>query len=320
MEYQDFLCAVEEQLNSKLKEGVKAKVYTAQKNNGREKKGILFESKELRASPAVYLEGLFHRFEKGERLDVLVQEILAFYESIEGRESWDYHYFQEYDKIKDKVVFKLIHTKKNERMLEHVPSVQILDLSMVFYVLLQKDEEGTTTIQVSNAHLKMWGIDWEELYTRALKNASALLPAEFFTMHHVIREMLEEAPGETEHLVKERNERENLLSQTGKQQKDTMYVLTNPARYCGASCVLYPHVLEMIGEMLEEDYFVLPSSIHEVIIVPTSHGLDAEEMDKMVKEINETQVAPEEVLSNHAYFFRRKEGHLMFQKQEPSQT
>jgi hypothetical protein len=70
----------------------------------------------------------------------------------------------------------------------------------------------------------------------------------------------------------------------------------------------------MIGEMLKEDYFVLPSSIHEVIVVPESKGLDAEEMCKMVKEINETQVAPEEVLSDHAYFYRRKERQLMFQK------
>ena len=68
MEYQEFLCAVEGQLNKKLKEGVKAKVYTAQKNNGREKKGILFETKELSASPAIYLEGLFYRFQKGEQI------------------------------------------------------------------------------------------------------------------------------------------------------------------------------------------------------------------------------------------------------------
>jgi hypothetical protein len=314
MEYQEFLCAVEGQLNKKLKEGVKAKVYTAQKNNGREKKGILFETKELSASPAIYLEGLFYRFQKGEQLGGLVQEILDFYGSIEGKEPWGYHQLQEYDVIKDRVVFRLIHTEKNKRMLEHIPSVEILDLSMVFYILLQLDEEGTATVQISNAHLKMWGINREQLYPAAIKNASVLLPAEFFTMHYAIEEMLEEAAGEEGDSVKRRDEKENLLSQIGEQPEDTMYVLTNFIRYCGAACVFYPHILDMIGEMLKEDYFVLPSSIHEVIVVPESKGLDAEEMCKMVKEINETQVAPEEVLSDHAYFYRRKERQLMFQK------
>ena len=80
--------------------------------------------------------------------------------------------------------------------------------------------------------------------------------------------------------------------------------------------VFYPHVLDMIGEMLKEDYFVLPSSIHEVIVVPESKGLDTEEMNEMVNEINETQVAPEEVLSSHAYYYERKGGQLLLKRPE----
>lgn len=315
MEYQDFLCTVEGQLNNKLKEGVKAKVYVAQKNNGREKKGILFETEELSASPAIYLEGLFERFQKGEEIDRLIQEILDFYGSIEGKEPWSYCHLQEYDRIKERIVFKLIHTEKNRRILEHMPSVDALDLSMVFYVLLQMDEEGTATVEITNAHLKMWGIECEELYGTAIKNASSLLPAEFFTMHHAIEEMIGEAAGENTVRTKENIEKENLLNQA-EGQEDTMYVLTNSIRYCGASCIFYPHVLDMIGEMLREDYFVLPSSIHEVIVVPESKGLDAEEMNEMVNEINETQVAPEEVLGSHAYYYERKGGQLLLQRPE----
>lgn len=304
MKYQEFLYAVEAELNKKLKEGVKASVYTAQKNNGREKKGILFQTKELSASPAIYLEGLYARLQKGEQMNKLVQEILDFYETVGGEEVWDYNQIKEYDKIQDKIIFKLIHTDKNKKMLECVPSVEVLDLSIVFYVLLEMDKTGTATIQISNEHLKMWGISKEEVYQVALKNAAILLPAEFFTMQHAIERMLEVASGEEE----------NLLNHTGEEKEDVMYVLTNSLRNYGAACLFYPHVLDMIGEMLKEDFFILPSSIHEAIIVPESRGLDTEEMNEMVIEINETQVAPEEVLSNHVYFYRRQGKKLMLSR------
>lgn len=304
MKYQEFLYAVEGELNKKMKEGVKASVYTAQKNNGREKKGILFQTKELSASPAIYLEGLYTRHQKGEQMDRLVQEILDFYETVGGEEIWDYSQLKEYDKIQDKIIFKLIHTDKNKKMLECIPFVEVLDLSIVFYVLLEMDKTGTAAIQISNEHLKMWGISKEEVYHAALKNAANLLPAEFFTMQYAIERMLEEASGEEQ----------NLLNQMGEEKEDVMYVLTNSLRNYGAACLFYPHVLDMIGEMLKEDFFILPSSIHEVIIVPESKGLDTEEMNEMVIEINETQVAPEEVLSNHVYFYQRKGKKLMLSK------
>ena len=89
-----------------------------------------------------------------------------------------------------------------------------------------------------------------------------------------------------------------------------MYILSNSLRSYGAACIAYPHILEMIGEILRRDYYVLPSSVHEVIIVPWSPGLDIRELDEMVREINVTQVAEEEVLSSHAYLYRRSTGTL----------
>ncbi|MGC4019889.1 MAG: DUF5688 family protein [Muricomes sp.] len=301
MEYQEFLCAVERELNKKLKEGVRATIYVSQKNNGKEKKGILFQSKELRASPAIYLEGLYGRFRQGEAMDCLIREIQEFYEAIEGREIYDYRLLQEFDRVKDKIVLKVIHTKKNEKLLESIPFIEVLDLAIVFYVLLEVDKAGSATVQISREYLEMWGITKEELHQLAIKNSAILLPAEFFTMEQAIEKMLDADSGEEE----------NLLKRADRSEDDVMYVLTNSLRNYGAACLCYPHVLYMIGEMLEEDFFILPSSVHEVIIVPESKGLDTEEMNEMIVEINETQVAPEEVLSNHVYFYERNEGKLI---------
>ena len=307
MGYQDFLYAVEKELNKKLKEGVRASVYTAVKNNGREKKGILIETQGFHAAPTIYLEGFYVRFLRGEPLSRLIKEILDFYESVRPEEIWDSSKFEKYEEIRDRVVFKLIHCSKNKVLLEQVPHIEVLDLAIVFYALLDMEKRGTATIQICAEHMKKWGISKDDLFLDAVHNVKKLLPAEFFTMQYALEQMLE---------ITEEDEAENLLEEVRKDKRDVMYVLTNPPRNYGAACMMYPHVLELIGDMLREDYYILPSSVHEVIIVPDSKALDPDEMDEMVAEINETQVEPEEVLSDHAYFYERKRKRLTIKKKQ----
>ena len=124
-------------------------------------------------------------------------------------------------------------------------------------------------------------------------------------MNYALREMLKE---KGENADCEKGNGNLLLGNTS--ERDGMYILSNTLRSYGAACIAYPHILEMIGEILQRDYYVLPSSVHEVVIVPYSSGLDIRELDEMVREINVTQVAEEEVLSSHAYLYRRSTGAL----------
>ena len=93
---------------------------------------------------------------------------------------------------------------------------------------------------------------------------------------------------------------------------DVMYVLTNRLRSHGAAAVLYEGCLEKIAAELACNYYVLPSSIHEVILTPDRHGFSYEELSSMVKEINESQVREEEVLSDHAYYYDRNRKELTY--------
>lgn len=305
MQYKEFLCAVESELNKKLKEGVEASVYIVEKNNNSEKAGIQLKTKGANVAPVIYLEESFSRALHGERLEEIVRGVLDFYKEAIEEKTWDCKQFQKYRDVKDKVAFKLINSEKNTKFLKSVPSIDVLDLSIVFYILLESEGTGAASIQINNQHIEMWGIRKEELYQTALQNANKLLPAEFFTMRYAIEKMLQVEP----------NERENLLQEEGVNQEDIMFVLTNSLRNYGAACLIYPHVTETIGRLLKEDYYILPSSVHEVIIVPKSKALDEEEMSHMVAEINESQVSPEEVLSDHGYFYKRKGGKLLLGKE-----
>lgn len=305
MDYREFTGAVENQMNCRLEGGVKASLYTTIKNNGKERTGILIETPGINISPTIYLEEYFESYRKGKSLEVIVNDIMGFYDSIKQESSWDCEKLRSYEEISDRIVFKLVNTLKNRKFLDTVPHRSFLDLSIVFYVLLEVTQDGTAAMVVSDSHMKQWEVTTDILWADSLRNVKKLLPAEFVTMHHAMREMLMEK-GESENCGKSSG---NLLVENTT-ERDGMYILSNSLRSYGAACIAYPHILEMIGEILQRDYYVLPSSVHEVIIVPSSPGLDSSELDDMIREINVTQVAEEEVLSSHAYLYRRNTGTL----------
>ena len=303
MTYQEFVCAIEKRMNQKLEGGIKASQYTTVKNNGKVKKGLLIEAPGVNISPTIYLEEFYHRYLDGELVDELVQDILNFYRIVRCDRSMDTNDIEHYDTIQDKIVFKLVHTEKNRELLEGVPHIELLDLSIVFYVLLDVNSQGTATMTVNNEHLQYWDVTADELLALARKNVTRLLPAELFTMQQAVDEILRAVPGK----------RKNLLIESVTEADDFMYVLSNPIRSFGAACIVYPEVLDMAGQVLGEVYYVLPSSVHEVVLVPASKGMKPEDMNAMVTEINQTQVAEEEILSNHAYLYQREARRLVMQ-------
>ena len=93
-------------------------------------------------------------------------------------------------------------------------------------------------------------------------------------------------------------------------EDDDMFVISNTSKIFGASCVLYPGVLEKFAAEKDADIFVLPSSIHEMILVPEKEDQDYSTLPNIVKETNRTEVDPEEVLSDSVYYYDRKAGVL----------
>lgn len=89
--------------------------------------------------------------------------------------------------------------------------------------------------------------------------------------------------------------------------QNPMTVVTNERTVNGASALFYPGMLDQIGQSMKGDYFILPSSINEVIVVPDDGSLGPRELKEMVNEINHTQVAPEERLTDEVYHYDTKE-------------
>ena len=294
MNYQQFIEEVERRVKEKIKgnETITVYIHTAVKNNGKERKGITVLEKGIHISPTIYLEEYFQQFQEGKPIEKIVEKILQLYEEVKCSHPCEESLLQNYEELKGKFACKLIHRGKNEKLLNDIPYVPWMDLAIVVFVLLEVSPYGTATVLVRKEHLEIWGLTEAQLFDEAKKNTPILLPYQFCPMRKLLREICPYAVDE------------------GEEEEESLYVLSNKLRSFGAASMLYDGILEKVGQKLGENYYILPSSIHEVIVVPESKSPVKQDLEEMVREINETQVEEEEVLSDRVYYFSRKENRL----------
>lgn len=285
MDYQQFVVVVKDKVALSLDDDMSLQVHTTLKNNGKRRVGLTISEKHVNIFPTIYLEEYYKQFQNGNSIEAITESILNVYHEVKFEHIWQVNTIKDFQTIQSKIVYKLIHAEKNEELLHTMPHIPYLDLAIVFYVLFDVDESGTATIPITNDLLHFWDTNLDEVYRIASENTKHLLPATFKPMRVVIEELLGN-PCEDRVL-----------------EDDIMFVLTNPLRSFGAACILYDGILEQIAGQLGENFYILPSSIHEMIIVPESQSPSKEDLNDMVTEINETQVDEEEVLSDHVYYY-----------------
>lgn len=289
MNFCQFIHAVEIKVKEGVQDNVIVYIHTAVKNNGTKRQGITITEKGINISPTIYLEEYYQQYQMGNSLEEITRDILKLYQELRFQNSWKGDFIREYQKIEGKIIYHLVNREANKELLKEVPYKEFLDLAVVFYVLLEINDCGMATMMIRDEHLQMWGVAENEVYEKACQNTWRLLPCEFQTMHAVI---------------------EALTGEKEMEGEDILYILSNQMRSYGAAAVLYEGRLKEIGRFLKENYYVLPSSVHEMIIVPESKAPGKEELAQLVKEINETQVEEEEVLSDNAYYYDRECGKL----------
>jgi len=206
--------------------------------------------------------------------------------------------FFDFNKIKNGIFYRLVNTQKEKELLEDIPHMEFLDLSVIFLCTVTNNKKQKETILVYNAHLKLWDVSAEELYNAAQANTPVLYPHEIKAMREVICEILQEESPDTfdyEACMKE-------LADSA-----PIYVLSNMSRTGGASCVLYPGLVKNFAVSLCSDFYIIFSSVHECLLLPVEKFEEAGEIKSMIKEINETKVKEEEVLSDSLYLYSVKD-------------
>ncbi|MBQ6805980.1 MAG: hypothetical protein IJO97_00945 [Lachnospiraceae bacterium] len=266
------------------------------KNNGVILRGIIIAKEGSNVSPTIYIDELYDDYEEGRTFGDIIYDILCAYQRNAKEIQMDMDFFTKYEQVKKRVLYKLIHWESNSKLLEEIPYIKWNDLAIVFYYAMEEEYCGKATILIRNSHLKMWDIDINTLYMDAKDNMHKLLPEELLPIKKILQEFL------SRNLKQQVEEDEIGLSE---EASSMMYVLSNRDRIFGAATLLYSESIKELTKRLNKNLIILPSSIHEVILVPDNGITEKTFFKDMVKEVNDTQVEPEEILSYSVYYYDR---------------
>ena len=234
----------------------------------------------------IYLEEYYEDYKRGREITDIIKKIAEDCEVQCPKKEIEFSYFLTWSNVKNRVMYKLVNYEMNRKLLKNVPHVKYLDLAIVFYYSLETDGNGTATIQINNYHMRLWKIGIDELLNMAKENTPKLLGALVEPLDKIVEDLL--CVGEIM--------MEDMLP--------PMYIMTNNTKLMGAATMLYPEALKTFAEEKKCDFHILPSSIHEILLIPADGSCD-EEWDEIIKVVNDTVLDKCEVLSDHAYYYSR---------------
>lgn len=285
MNFETFVESIVETLQERMGDVYEIRVIQVTKNNGVELTGVAMIRQEDSVFPTIYLEGLYEELLRGETIDSLADRIINCHEEQSMALDLDMDFFHDYNSVRNRIFYKLVSFAENKKFLADAPHLRWNDLAIVFYYGLEEDVLAGASITINRQHMLMWKQDAESLYRTAVRNTKREMPELLVS----IRELVEDVTG---------------ITVQGEDDLP-MYVLTNREKRFGASAMLYSGQMQELAEQFGCDLLILPSSVHEVLLLPDDHCQEYSFYRQMVSEVNKTQVEPEEVLSYGLYRYSR---------------
>ena len=300
MNFQQFSIELTRQLTPMFPDGTQISTQSSPKNNGVFLDALIIREPGTNISPTIYLEDYYALYKEGTALDEICHIICDVFLEVRLNHPVDPRFFTDYSEAKQHLIYQLINYDKNAARLDDIPHIPYLDLVIVFCCLLRLENGETATILIRNEHLDLWHVDLKEIQKQAFANTPRLLPAYIQPIAEAIRDLMES------------NEAlERLLPLLARDAAPPLYVLTNETQICGAACMLYPSLLAEFADSVDKDLYILPSSIHEVLLLPTDTRCADKELCALVQDVNREQLPLTQQLSDTVYYYSREKHGLM---------
>lgn len=290
MNFEEFKAWVKENITSKdWKETSQVEISVVKKNNGVSKAGLSIREDEHDVSPLLYLDDYYIHYQNGELLENIIRNIRADYDKKVQMAAVKIPNLQEFENIRGRVIYRLVNYEKNKEILEDCPHIRLYDLAVTFRWVARIDDIGVSTSLITNKQVKEWGVSVNDLVLAARQNTPRLFPAQIIDMEEMLAGM---------------------VSFILYPSDIPMYILTNKQELNGASALLYGDVLKDFTNKKGADMYILPSSIHEVIMVPADRINDPTKLLSIVHDANTTVVSIGDVLSDSVYYYDRKKDQI----------
>lgn len=287
------------EFKEKLKNEIKNFLPTEYKNakisinriskNNRTIEGLSIRKPGMTMSPCIYMEYIYEDYKASGDFKACIKDTVEQYlDNLENvAEKTGVGELKNINFVKEHVVFQLINTAQNTERLAKLPHRDFHDLSIIYRIVMKAEKSGIISTIITNELASEYNISEEMLYSLAYENTRNVFPVKIVNLV----DMLNSTVG----------------VETNGNVDDNIGILvaTNTFGVNGAYCILYKEVLENIADKLGGDFYILPSSIHEILAVPAGTA-SSKELAQMVLEVNQTEVLLEERLSNHVYYYNQK--------------
>ena len=287
---------IKEYLPDKYADSI-VQVNAVQKNN-ETLDALTITSPDSNMSPTIYLNSFYEDYQNGRDMDDILDSIADLRVEYEVNQDFDVSSITDFEKVSDKIAARLYGMEGNEELLSTRPHATMDDLAVTYCIMLGDNENGSISVPITNQIMETWGVTQEDLQRLAQENCDTLTPSKFMSMNAVMTDMM--VPQIMSDYGINKEEAIKMVNDMVPTD-DKLFVLTNNQKLNGAAALLDEKMMEQIAERVGNDFYILPSSVHEVLIVPKEAGMDFKDLEAMVQEVNATQVAPQDKLSDHVY-------------------
>lgn len=305
MTFEEFSEALKEEVQNIVKENCHVEIHEIQKNNVGRMPALNIMETGVAISPNFYLKSLYEKFQEHEvSVTELAKKLVELhYESVHSPELEISLPFQNPEELRRRLFFRLVHYEKNRELLEKTAHIKFLDMALVYYVFVYHDDKTVGSMRVNASLFHHFGWNEEEMYQEVLANTRRLFPEKITSISQFLEELSEADLLDEEFSLMDQ---ESLFRQEG-----VSILITNTAGVNGAAVIVYPDLLQKLAGEIGYNLFLLPSSVHEILVLPDNGKLPVGQLEEMVAAVNRECVSPEEVLSDHVYYYNADSDRLM---------
>ena len=253
------------------------------KNNGVGCTGMSIIVKEKNISPNIYLDYYYSLYLKGKGIEDILILIAKEYVEAMGNIGEMEKEMVTAGMNPNNVFLRLVNYERNKEVISYCPHIKFHDLAITFRCLFETEQHAVASCLIRDEDMGKWDISQEELFNIARKNTIKMFPPKIKKLEDMLAEML--------------------IDKEGIPRGDNLYVLTNEQGVNGATYLLYDEIIKQFAEHANSNVFILPSSIHEVLLLPDDGQYDKDELQDMVREINRYVVSPVDYLSDNVYIY-----------------
>lgn len=264
--------------------GYNVEVKKVLKNNNLTLTGLVINKRNNAIGITIYLESYHNDYKQGRSMESIIEHILFTYTKSAASEAVNLQFTQSREEMLKRVAYRIINRVMNEELLSRCPhSVVAGDLVKLYFLHVECGDDGFGSTTITYPLMERYGLSVAELEYHSNINTPVFFPVSFCSMGAALAELLDDCEEEIDGLG--------------------MWILTNNQKTFGASTMLYDGMLNKISNKLKGDLYIIPSSVHELIILKATEDCDKEALGAMIREVNRTQVSQEELLSDALYYF-----------------